>query len=276
MEMLIIIYNCVRDPDLQQFYFGNRVSWIQVLSPWIECSHSSLRMLVRFVLGCLRIGLSEDSLKLLNMDANDWRIFMTMFADCCQPPNFIATMMGTMAPIMQQFSQLVAGAPVIQGASSSLPCEDQVRSHLLQALNYPLHELSVTKNDIVASIDTTDESYTFSASEILKALENFLSTEPNIQAFHSFVFLPHIKELLCHGRTEEKTAACSLLWSLTSLYPAVQIELSDKDSMIYLALKQLYDDENRNLQLLSKCITISFDRNCHEGKWLSIAHVCCE
>lgn len=201
---------------------------------------------------------------------------MTMFADCCQPPNFIATMMGTMAPIMQQFSQLVARAPAIQGASSSPPCEDEVRSHLLQALNYPLHELSVTKNNIVASVDTTDNSYTFSASEIMKALENFLSTEPNVRAFHSFVFLPHIKEVLYHGGTKEKTAACSLLWSLTSFYPTVQIELRDKDSVMYLALKQLYSDESRNLQLLSKCVTISFDRNCHEGKWLSIAHFCCE
>ena len=268
MEMLIIIYNCVRDPDLQRFYYGSTVSWIQVLSPWIQCSHSSLRMLVRFVLGCLRLGLSEDSLKLLNLDANDWKIFMTMFTDCCQPPHFITTMMGTMAPIMQQFTRLIAKTPAIavQDASSSLPCEDQVRSHLLQAFNYPLHDLSVTKNSIVASVDTTDHSYTFSASEIMKALENFLSTEPNIKAFHSFVFWPHIKELLYHGGTEEKTAACSLLWSLARLYPDLQIKLRDEDSMMYLSLKQLCDDEDCNLQLLSKCLTINVDRNCHEGE----------
>ena len=266
MEMLIVIYNCVRDPDLQHFYFGNNVSWIQLLSPWIQCSHSSLRTLVRFVLGYLRTGLSEESSKLLTMGTNDWKIFMMMFTDCCQPPHFIATMMGTMAPIMQQLSQLVARAPAVQGASSSLPCEDQVRSHLLQALNYPVHELSITKDNIVASVNTTDGSYTFSASEIMKALENFLSTEPNIQAFHSFVFLPHIKELLCHGGTEEKMAACSLLWSLARIYPALQTELRDENSMIYFTLKQLYNDGSCDLQLLSKCITISFDRNCPEGR----------
>ena len=60
MEMLTIIHNCIRDPDLQRFYLGNMVDWIKVLSPWIQCSHSTLRMLVRFVLGYLRPGLSEE------------------------------------------------------------------------------------------------------------------------------------------------------------------------------------------------------------------------
>ena len=206
------------------------------------------------------------SLKLLNMDENDWKIFMMMFTDCCQPPDFVATMIGTMAPIMQQLSQLVARTPANQGATSSLLCEDEVKSQLLQALNYPLKELSVTKNEIVASVDTAEDSYMFSASEIMKALENLLSTELNFRAFHSFVFLPHIKGLLNHGRTEEKTAACSLLWSLASHSPALQTELRDEESMLSVSLKQLHNNEDHNLQVLSKCIAIIFSRNRNEGE----------
>ena len=266
MDILTIIHNCVRDPDLQRFYFGNNIDWIQVLSPWIQCSHSTLRMLVRFILGCLRPALSEENLKLLNMDDNDWRMFTTMFADCCQPPNFIANMMGTMAPIMQQLKQLVTRAPVVEGASSSAPCQDEVLSHLLQTLNYPIHDMSLSKDKITVSVDTTEDSYVFSAPEILKALENLLSTDSNIRAFESFDFLPHIKELLNHGGTEEKTAACSLLWCLVSHYPALQSKLRNEDSVLCVALKQLHSSEDYNLRLLSRCIIISVGRSCSEGE----------
>jgi len=55
-------------------------------------------MMARFILGYLRSGLNEDNLELLNMDQNDWEILMEMFADCCQPPDFVATMVCNLAP----------------------------------------------------------------------------------------------------------------------------------------------------------------------------------
>ena len=267
LEMLTIIHNCVRDSNLQHFYLGNTINWIQVLSPWVQCSHSSLRMLVRFVLGYLRPRLGEDSLELLNMDDNDWKIFMTMFKDSCQPPDFIATMVGTMTPILQQLSQLVSQVSV-SDTPLSQPCENEVKSHLLQDMTCPIQELLVTKNEIVASIDVTENSYTFSASEIMKALENLLSTEANRQTFHSFEFLSHTKELLSHGETKEKIAVCSLLWSLVGHSPVLQAELRDEDSTLIIGLKQLHGNQNHELQLLSRCITISVHGGEDEGEKL--------
>jgi len=72
MEMLTIIHNCVRDPDLQCFYFGNTISWSQLLSPCIGCSYSTFRMMPRFILAYLSSGLTEDILHLLNLDQNEW------------------------------------------------------------------------------------------------------------------------------------------------------------------------------------------------------------
>ena len=265
MEMLTILHSCIRDVDLQHFYLGNQIDWSQLLTPWIQCSHSTLRMQARFVLGYLRPGVTEDNLQLLNLDANDWKILMKMFGECCQPPDFITTMMGTVAPLVQQFRQLVE--PISQAAPALRPSEDKVLSTLLQSLEYPLHSLSVTKDEIVASIDTTEPSYFFSASEIMNALENMLSMESNLQAFCSFDFLPHVKAVLSHGGNKERIAACRLLWSLALLgCSSLEEELKDQYSALSLSLIQLQSQENHELQLLIKCITAKLQGGDTEGE----------
>lgn len=256
MEMLTILHNCVRDLNLQRFYLGNCINWTQLLTSWIQCSHSTLRMQARFVLGYIRQGLTEDSLHLLTLDTNDCKIFLRMFEECCQPPHFVTSMMGTMASVLEQIRHLVK--PATPDTPASLPSESDVLSRALQTLQYPLHELSVTKNEIVAAIDTSEDSYVFSAPEIMKALENLLSTETNLKTFHSFDFLPHIKAILSQGGIEEKIAACNLLWSLACLdsSSALRDELRDQESTLSIALKQLQSQEDHELQLLSKCVTI--------------------
>ena len=263
MEMLTIIHNCVRDPDLQHFYFGNSIDWTRLLSPWVHCSHSTLRMQARFVLGYLRPGLAEDDLELLNMDKNDWNIFMTMFEDCCQPPDFRATMVGSVAPIIQQLSQIAAS--VVPG---TVPSDDDVMSKLSENLKCPVQGLSISKDEMVASFGTEENSYVYSASEVMSALENLLSTDSNLQAFHSYVFLPHIEELLNHGGTREKVAVCKLLWSLVGYSPIIQAELSSQESTLTAGLKQLHTHKDPELQLLSKCIAIKMQRGDSEGEQL--------
>lgn len=265
MEMLTILHNCVRDVDLQQFYLSNQIDWSQLLTPWIQCSHSTLRMQARFVLGYLRPGVIEDNLQLLNLDTNDWKILMKMFEECCQPPDFMTTMRGAMAPLIQQLRQLVE--PVSQAAPTLHPSEDEVLSTLLQTMEYPLHSLSVTKDKISASIDTTEHSYYFSASEIMNALENLLSVESNLQAFCSFVILPHINAVLSHGGTKERIAACSLLWSLALLgCSSLQKELKDQFSALSICLKQLRSQGDHELQLLTKCIATKIQGDDTEGQ----------
>lgn len=263
MEMLTIIHNCVRDPDLQCFYFGNTINWSQLLSPCIGCSYSTFRMMARFILGYLRSGLNEDDLELLNMDQNDWKILMEMFADCCQPPDFVATMVCNLAPVLQQLSQIAAS--VLPG---SVPSKDDVMSKLSEQSEWQVEGLSISGNEMVASFSTEENSYAFSASEIVNALENLLSTDSNLQAFHSYTFLPHIQGLLNHGGSGEKVAACKLLWSLVGSSPIIQAELRSQESALTIGLQLLHTHRDLELQLLSKCVAIKMHGSHDEGKCL--------
>lgn len=97
MQLLVIVHNCVRDPDLPHLYMGYIIKWGMILSHCIKSTHSTMRIFTRFILGYAKSRLFEDESCLLDMSRNDWNLVIQLFDDCCK-------LVGSLEPIFHQLS----------------------------------------------------------------------------------------------------------------------------------------------------------------------------
>ncbi len=257
----MIIHNCIKDPQLPQYYFSNVVKWALLLSPWIQCSHYAMRLLSRFILGYCKDGLTDEELELLVLDSNDWNLLLKMLEDGSKPP-FTVPMVGTLTSLLQQVANVTT--------ESVNPSSDDILQEL--SLVPALKDFSISDNQLSATInleDVEDDCYYMSMDELLYSISNLMCMGRNLEFLNSKFYLLLVK-ILYDGGHKEKLAVCKLVWSLSLHCPELSEEIRNAKSPLPLALSKYHSHENVELQYLSKCAMLSAAAsNSNEGN-----HVC--
>lgn len=251
MVILMILHNCVMDPNLPHYYYSDAINWNLLLSPWIKCTHYSMRLLSRLVLGYLIPGLQEEVLQLLDMDRNDWNIFIKLLKECSEPP-FSATLYSGLCSTIEEVTQLVQGFP--QFAKSDVATEE------ISIEDLPGHvkNLIVDENELKLSVDfDNNPSCSLPAAEIVTGLSNLVTRKSNLRLFGSCSFLPCLLSLLTNGEVEDKIVVCKLLLSLQFDCEVIKNELCNDESCLSAIVKALHMHSVIELQELSKCIFIN-------------------
>ena len=241
------------DPNLPHFYYTDVINWDLLLTPWVKCSHYSMRLFSRFVLGYMIPGLQEQTLQLLDMDRNDWNIFITLLEECCQPP-FSATIYAGLHSRIEEITQLLKGFPqftrgdvVDKGTPNTI---DDLPDHLLN--------LTVSENEATVTVDFEgNPCCSIPAAEMVTGLSNLITRKSNLDVFGSYSFLPHLVNLLTDGENEDKIAVCKLLLTLQFDSEIIKNELCNEKSCLSVLIQGLRAHDVIELQELSKCIFIN-------------------
>lgn len=259
MVILMILHNCIMDPNLPHFYYSDVINWDLLLSPWINCSHYSMRMLSRFILGYLIPGLQEKTLQLLDMDRNDWNIFIKLLEECSEPP-FTATLYSGLSSTIEEITQLVKDFP--QFAKDDIAA-DEILPDTIAHLPDFVQNLTVGENELKLAINFGDNPCcSMPAVEIVAGLLNLLTRKSNLHLFNTYSFLPHLLSLLTDGEIEDKIAVCKLLLSLQFDCEVIMNELCNDDSCLSVVIKALQMHNVTELQELSKCIFVNTTTDC--------------
>lgn len=246
--MLMILHNCIMDPDLPRYYSGGSINWELVLSPWIRCSHFCMRLLARFSLSYVRCGLQDETLELLDMDTNDWNIFMKMLEECSQPP-FSATLVIKFESVIQQIAKLATDFPELFSGDEC---------NMKQVLPSCIESVTVEENHLVAKLDLDKSDEDFScmipASEVIGGLSNLVTRGKNLQLLSKSSCLQYLVALLTDGDIEDKITVCKLLLTLRLNSKFIQDELTYTNSTLFCLLTALHTHDAPELQKLSRCI----------------------
>lgn len=241
------------DPNLPHFYYTDVIKWDLLLAPWVKCSHYSMRLLSRFILGYLIPGLQEETLQLLDMDRNDWNIFITLLKECSQPP-FSATIYAGLNSRIEEITQLLKGFPQLTQGDVA----DKETPNTIDDL--PAHFLSLTvgENEATVTVDFDGSPCcSMPAVEIVDGLSNLMTRKSNLDAFGSYSFLPHLVNLLTDGENEDKMAVCKLLLALQFDSEVIKNELCNENSCLSVLIQGLQAHDVIELQELSKCIFVN-------------------
>lgn len=245
----MILHNCLRDPELPRYYVSKVIKWEVLLSPWLQSSHSTMRLMSKFILGHCHNSLAAKDKDLLAMDDNDLNLIIDLIQRGSEEP-FAADMMG---PLVAPFIQLLADVATL---TASNPHKGQ---ESLSSLPFELSDICVSDNQFTASIDqdkVSQSGYTLSVCEVLNTIENLMTVESNHRLLHHKEFCPLLLKILANGGYEEKLAVSKLVWSLSHCSAAFQAELNVADSALSLALECQHDD-NTELNTLRKCATLT-------------------
>ena len=242
------------DSNLPHFYYSDVIKWDLLLSPWINCSHYSMRILSRFILGYLIPGLQEETLQLLDMDRNDWNIFIKLLDECSESP-FTATLYSGLSSTIEEIAQLVKEFP--QFAKGDVAA-DEISPDTITNLPDLVQNLTVGENELKLTINfDNNPCCSMPAVEIVAGLSNLLTRKSNLDLFNTYSFLPHLLSLLTDGETEEKIAVCKLLLSLQFDCEIIKNELCNDDSCLSVVIKALQMHSVTELQELGKCIFVN-------------------
>lgn len=253
MVLLMILHNCVMNPNLPHFYYSDAIKWDLLLSPWINCSHYGMRLLSRFILGYLIPGLQEEMLQLLDMDRNDWNIFIKLLEECSEPP-FTATLYSGLCSTIEEVTQLVKDFPQFAG---DVPI-DEIPPDAITNLPDIVQNFTVGENELKLTINfDNNPCCSMPATEIVAGLSNLLARKANLDLFTTYSFLPHLLNLLTDGEIEDKIAVCRLLFSLQFDCEVIKNELSNHDSCLSVVVKALQMDSVTELQELCRCISVN-------------------
>ena len=258
MITLMILHNCVMDPNLPHFYYTDAIKWDLLLSPWIKCTHYNMRLLSRLILGYLIPALNEEALQLLDMDRNDWNIFIKLLDECSEPP-FTATLHSGLSSTIEEIRQLIQFSPqfgkddVVNTETPPIAIED---------LPDYVQNLTVNENELKFTVDFDDTSCcSMPAAEIVSGLSHLLTKKSNLRLFSDYSFLPQLINLLTNGEVEDKIAVCRLLLSLQFDCEIIKNELYSDESCFSVLIKALHMHDTVELQELSKCIFVSTNEN---------------
>lgn len=242
------------DSNLPHFYYTDAIKWHLLLSPWIKCNYYSIRLFSRFILGYLIPGLQEETLELLDMDKNDWNIFIKLLEECSEPP-FSATLYFSLCSTIEEITEAVKG-------SSKFVKDDVVNKEILpnaiEDLPDYVQNLTIDENELKFTIDFDKNSCcSMPAVEIVNGLSNLLTRKSNMSLFSSYLFLPHLINLLTNGETEDKIAVCKLLLLTQFDCEVIRNELCSDESCLSVLINALHMHDVIELQELSKCIFVN-------------------
>ena len=258
LAVLMILHNCVMDPNLPHFYYTDVIKWDFLLSPWIKCSHYGMRLLSRFILGYLIPGLQEETLQLLDMDRNDWNIFINLLEECSQPP-FSATIYAGLHCKIEEIAQLLKGFPQFTRGDVA---NKEMSPNMIDNLPDHLQNLTVGENEVTLTVDFDgNPCCSMPAAEIVAGFSNLMTRKSNLDAFGIYSFLPHLVNLLTVGETADKLAVCKLLLALQFDCEVIKNELCNEKSCLSVLIQALRTHDATELQELSKCIFVNMMDN---------------